>query len=53
MSLYMAQPYAMGRNKGTEHASGRACHATSRKNVQHHATHWSIPVAERQKQKFL
>jgi hypothetical protein len=53
MSLYVAQPYATERKKWIDHASGRACHATSCKNVQHHATHRSILIAEGDKPKFL
>ena len=37
-SVYVAQPYATERNNWIDHAIGRACHATSRKNGQRHAT---------------
>ena len=47
------QPYATERNKWIDRAIGRACHATPRKNVQHHATHRSISIAEGHKLKFL
>jgi hypothetical protein len=46
MSLYVAQHYATERNKGIDHASGRAGYATSCKNGQRHATRGAIPIAE-------
>jgi len=53
MSLYLAQPYATERNNWIDRAIDRACHATPHKNVQHHAMHWSISIAEGEKLKFL
>ena len=41
-----AHPCATERNNRIDHAIVRACHATSCKNVQHHATHSSISIAE-------
>ena len=53
MSVQEAEHHAQHRetecNKGIDHAIGRACHATSCKNVQHHATLSSISIAEGEK----
>jgi hypothetical protein len=38
-------------NKGIDHAIGRACQATPRKNARHHAIHRPIPSAEGQKRR--
>jgi len=51
--VHVAQPYATERNNRINHAIGRAYQASSWKNVQQHATHASISIAEGEKLTFL
>ena len=51
--LNITQHRGTERNNWIDRAIDRACHATPCKNVQHHATHRSISIAEGHKPKFL